>query len=162
MAIKVCVGLMCLSIMLGGMFFALFNKESDTPNATKVNFTLLNGKTYKQSDLTNKTIVINYFAEWCAPCLREIPELNAFYAQAPESVLMFAISYDNLSHQKLTEIKTKYNIQFPLIVDIATPFNFAKPSYLPATFVIKPSGELAGQLLGEQTMETLNEAITAL
>ena len=65
----------------------------------------------------------------------------------------------NLTPEKLTEIKQKYNIEFPLIGKVKTPFNFEKPAYLPATFIIKPNGIVAGQLLGEQTVTSLNEAV---
>ena len=143
----------CALIILAGVFYS---------QSLKYDFKLLNGQQYKHEELLGQVVIVNYFAQWCAPCLREIPQLNAFYAQSPSSVKLFAISYDNLSEQKLLEIKTKYNIKFPLISELNTPFAFEKPSYLPATFVIKPNGELAGQLLGEQSVETLTSAITAL
>lgn len=126
----------------------------------KYDFSTLNGQKYKHSDLTGQVIVVNYFAQWCAPCLREIPELNEFHHQAPQNVKLFAISYDNLSLEQLIEIKRKYNIEFRLINQLNTPFKFEKPAYLPATFIIKPNGELAGQLLGEQTVKSLNDATT--
>lgn len=125
-------------------------------------FKTLDGKTYKHTNLQGDIVLVNYFAEWCAPCLREIPELNEFYHQAPDKVKLFAVSFDNLSEEELINIKSKYNIQFPLISSFDTNFAFDKPQYLPATFVIHPSGELAGQLLGEQTTKGLNEAISGL
>ena len=125
-------------------------------------FKTLDEKKYKHSDLQGSVVVVNYFAEWCAPCLREIPELNEFYHQMPENVKLFAISFDEVSTEKLREIQLKYNIEFDLVADVATPFSFNKPQYLPATFIIKPNGELAGQLLGEQTVKSLNEAISSL
>jgi thiol-disulfide isomerase/thioredoxin len=125
-------------------------------------FKTLDEKKYKHSDLKGSIVVINYFAEWCAPCLREIPELNEFYHQAPDNVKLFAVSFDKLSNDKLREIQIKYNIEFPLIAELATNFSFEKPQYLPATFIIKPNGELAGQLLGEQTITTLNDVISVL
>ncbi|MFT6267631.1 MAG: peroxiredoxin [Alphaproteobacteria bacterium] len=131
-------------------------------NLLSYDFKTLDEKTYKHSDLEGSIVVVNYFAEWCAPCLREIPELNEFYHQAPDNVKLFAVSFDNLSNEKLKAIQTKYNIEFPLVSEVMNDFSFEKPQYLPATFIIKPNGELAGQLLGEQTTATLNEVISAL
>ena len=127
---------------------------------TSYDFVTLEGQKQSFSHLNEKTLIINYFAEWCAPCLREIPELNAFNAQKSDEVVLFAVSFDALSEQELAALKKKYGIEFPLITYFKSELPFEKPQYLPATFVIKPGGELAGQLLGEQTVESLNEAIS--
>lgn len=128
-------------------------------NLFKYDFITVNGQKYKHSELQGQVLVVNYFAEWCAPCLREIPELNEYYHQAPEKVKLFAVSYDKLSQAQLLALKEKYQIEFPIISELKNPFVFEKPSYLPATFIVKPNGELAGQLLGEQTVKSLNEAV---
>lgn len=149
------ISVICLSVIAFGAGIAL--KE-----ATHYDFRTLAGETYSFDELDEKILVINYFAEWCAPCLKEIPELNAFNAKSTDQVLLFAISYDSLSKEQLGNIKQKYDIEFPLIIEQKSAFPFERPSLLPATFVIKPGGELAGQLLGEQTFESLNEAVSSL
>ena len=146
------LGLLALTAFLAGLWVS---------NMLSYDFKTIDGKTYKHSNLKGKIVLVNYFAEWCAPCLREIPELNEFYHQAGDKVKLFAVSFDNLNEKQLHEIKNKYNIEFPLISSFETEFAFDKPQYLPATFIIKPSGELAGQLLGEQTSKGLQEAISA-
>jgi thiol-disulfide isomerase/thioredoxin len=144
--------ILALTAFAGGLYsFQLLSYDFKTLDETK----------YKHTDLEGSVVVINYFAQWCAPCLREIPELNEFYHQAPQRVKLFAVSFDELTPTELAGIKAKYDIEFPLISEITTQFPFEKPQYLPATFIIKPSGELAGQLLGEQTVESLNEATSA-
>ena len=37
------------------------------------------GHIIKASDLQNKWVIINYWADWCSGCIEEIPELNRFY-----------------------------------------------------------------------------------
>ena len=139
--------------LFAGISFAYINQTD---------FTTISGEQYKHSDLKDKIVIVNYFAEWCAPCLREIPELNTFYMQKPSNVALFGVSYDNLTTDQLIALKQKYNIEFDLIDAINTPFVFEKPQYLPATFVINKDGEMAGQLLGEQTAQGLLEAIQQL
>jgi thiol-disulfide isomerase/thioredoxin len=131
-------------------------------NDQPYDFKTLDGTRYKHSDIQGDIIVVNYFAQWCAPCLREIPELNEFYHQAADKVKLFGVSFDNLTEEQLVQLRAKYNIEFPLISIIKTDFAFDKPQYLPATFIIAPSGELAMQLFGEQTSATLTQSISAL
>ncbi len=128
----------------------------------RYDFKTLSNDTYKLTDFKGDVVIVNYFAEWCAPCLREIPELNEFYHQKSDNVHIFAVSYDNLTEHKLQQIADKYQIEFPLITEVKQPFPFERPQFLPATFIIKPNGELAGQLLGEQTLTGLNEAVQAV
>ena len=148
---KLCLALCVIVAFTAGLY---------TAKQLKYDFQTVDGQKFSHDDLRGNTIVVNYFAQWCAPCLREIPELNEFHHQSPKNVQLFAISYDALSEEKLLEIKKKYNIEFPVISRLDTGFGFDKPQYLPATFIIKPNGELAGQLLGEQTLQTLNEAVS--
>lgn len=145
--------ILAISAFLGGLWAS---------NQMSYDFKTLDGNTYKHSELKGDIVLVNYFAEWCAPCLREIPELNEFYHQAADNVKLFAVSFDNLSEEQLQKIKSQYNIEFPLISSIDTDFAFDKPQYLPATFVIRSTGDVAGQLLGEQTTKSLNEAISDL
>nr|WP_136252249.1 TlpA disulfide reductase family protein [Ningiella ruwaisensis] len=118
-------------------------------------FTTLDGRKHKHSDYHGQYLVVNYFAEWCAPCLKEVPELSRFNQIKPYNTQLFAISYDNLTDEKLKAIKEKYNMQFDLINKIDKPFPFDKPEFLPATYILNPDGSLKGQLFGEQTAENL-------
>ncbi|MFC4699309.1 TlpA family protein disulfide reductase [Glaciecola siphonariae] len=118
-------------------------------------FTTLDGAKHKHSDFHGRYVIVNYFAEWCAPCLKEVPELSKLNHIKPENVALFAVSYDNLTDEKLVEIKEKYDMRFSLINHIENPFPFERPQYLPATYIINPDGSLKGQLFGEQTAENL-------
>ncbi|MFQ3206816.1 MAG: peroxiredoxin [Glaciecola sp.] len=144
------VGIISLSL---GIAYQLNNRYD---------FTTVDGSTYQFKELQGKWIIINYFAEWCAPCLREIPELNKFkkLSDSKQNAVLFGISYDAMQDHELTLLAEKYNITFPLInnIDIALPFE--TPKYLPATYLIRPDGTLAGQLLGEQNSKSLSEAIS--
>ena len=129
---------------------------------TRYDFSTLDGSTYQFKELQGKWVVINYFAEWCAPCLREIPELNEFkkLTDSKQNAVLFGISYDAMQDHELTLLAEKYNIAFSLINNIETNLPFETPQYLPATYLIRPDGTLAGQLLGEQNSKSLSEAIS--
>lgn len=128
-------------------------------------FQTISGESYKWQSLEGQWVVVNYFAEWCVPCLKEVPELNDFYAQAKKSteIKLFAVSYDPLSKNQLLEIKKKHDMQFPLLNPEKTEFiPIQTPKYLPATFIIAPNGDVSKPLLGEQTAASLYQAVNQL
>ncbi len=139
-------GALAAGIMLGGCTPAA-DFQTDTQGSMR------------WDELRGNYVVVNYFAEWCAPCLRELPELNAFHEQAGDKVRLFGVSFDGLDNQALAALRDKYDIRFPLIQNQPLPnLPFATPQMLPATYIITPDGEVKGPLLGEQTIESLHRA----
>lgn len=131
-----------------------------------VRFQTLSGKTVTEQDWQGNWVIVNYFAEWCAPCLKEIPELNALQRRIVEeqqNLQLYAMSYDALDEQQLFALKQKYNMVFPLIRTQPIPLlPIDKPRQLPATFVISPDGEVLKTLWGEQTNDGLWQVLQSL
>ena len=109
------LGVAFTSLFIGGIVYQ--HQQAD--------FISIQGHNFKWSTMQEQTVVVNYFAEWCAPCLKEVPELNAFekWTTSQPNVEFIAVSYDPLSAQKLTEIIARYDMQFPVIG--ATGDNFS-------------------------------------
>lgn len=126
-------------------------------------FYTLDGEAHQWRQYQGQWVLVNYFAQWCAPCLREIPELNHFYHnQSRDNIQLFAVSFDRKSPQQLKAIAQQHNIEFPLLAQEPAPAMLnRRPDALPATFLISPEGEVVKQLLGEQTQESLKQTIAA-
>ncbi|MDM7860777.1 TlpA disulfide reductase family protein [Alteromonas sp. ASW11-36] len=153
---KLFIGIVAILALLCGVFFHA---------SQQFDFVTLDGKKYQWQDFGGELTVVNYFAEWCAPCLKEVPELNAFnqWAAQQENVRLFAVSYDDLADEKLREIQQKYNMEFALLLPSQTKLiPIDKPAYLPATYVIMPDGTTSPPLLGEQTADKLIATIEQL
>ncbi len=130
---------------------------------TQYDFRTLNGDTYSWHNLEGQWVVINYFAPWCVPCLREMPELNALNKSLPQSTQLFAINYDKKNLAELNEMVLRYAIDIPVIVtDERTQLPMQKPTYLPATFIVGPQGKVITTIMGEVTAEEVRRRIRQL
>ena len=135
------IQLFCLLIVIGCQ-----NNDIEIFNGSDTNLNKLNGN----------WIVINYWADWCAPCIKEIPELNEF-AKENNDLLVFTFNFDQLDEDDLKPVAKKFNIEVPSIVthprDI---WGIQTPPAVPATFFINPDGNLALSLFRPQTKDDLN------
>ena len=118
---------------------------------------IFNGSDTNLNNLNGNWIVINYWADWCAPCIKEIPELNEF-AKENNDLLVFTFNFDQLDEDDLKPVAKKFNIEVPSIVthprDI---WGIQTPPAVPATFFINPDGDLALSLFRPQTKDDLNK-----
>lgn len=97
---------------------------------------------------------INYWANWCKPCIKEIPELNALHAMSGYRVL--GVNYDGASGEALQGQLDALGVGFPtLAADPAPRFALERPQVLPTTLVLDPTGKLRHVLVGPQTEESL-------
>ena len=115
-------------------------------------------------EMEGSWLLINYWAEWCAPCREEIPELNELYAERGErGLLVLGVNYDGLQGETLAKIIKKMQVEFPVLVkDPRQIWAAAMPQVLPTTLVINPNGELVDELVGPQTKLSLLAAIQSL
>ena len=110
------------------------------------------------SDFKGQWIVINYWAKWCKPCLKEIPELNEFDRKF-DNVTVLGVNYDGATGDDLSQQIRDFSIEFPVLSnDPATQLGTRRPSVLPTTLILNPQGELTATLVGPQTVLSLARA----
>jgi thiol-disulfide isomerase/thioredoxin len=110
------------------------------------------------SELRGQWVLVNYWAEWCKPCLKEIPELNELSRNPAITVL--GVNYDGISGAELRQLGARMAIGFDLLnKDPGPQFGWQTPIALPATLVINPKGELQQVLFGEQTQASIRAVI---
>ena len=111
----------------------------------------------------DRWLVINYWAEWCAPCRKEIPELNLLHSErSTTGAVVLGVNYDALRGESLTSLIEEMGIEFPvLLADPRARWAVEQPAVLPSTIIVKPTGELSQVLVGPQHYEDLIKAIGA-
>jgi len=133
-----------------------------TPDMPELRLDTLDGTPYDLSAHRGKWVVVNFWATWCAPCLKEMPELSALDAMR-EHVEVVGLAYEEIEPAALRAFLEKHPVVYPIaIVDVYDPpADFATPRGLPMTYLIAPDGKLAKQFLGPVTAKEVEDAIAA-
>ena len=119
------------------------------------------GNGYRYEDMEGKWKIVNYWATWCGPCIKEIPELNVLAKDHHETIKVFGVNYDSPEMEQRQAQVEKMKIEFPVYSeDPASVLGIAKPEVLPTTFIFSPDGKLAATLVGPQTEESLLAVLT--
>ncbi len=109
--------------------------------------------------LKGQWVLINYWAQWCSPCIKEIPELNRFDAERPD-VTVLGVNYDGALGEELQTQLDKFGAAFPtLSPDPGPQLGIPRPSVLPTTVIIDPQGNVVQTLVGPQTGDSLAAAL---
>ncbi|MDJ0833760.1 MAG: TlpA disulfide reductase family protein [Gammaproteobacteria bacterium] len=110
-------------------------------------------------------MVLNFWATWCAPCRREIPELIALQQEYPEQLQILGLAFDSV--QNLQQFDGEFEFNYPsLVVGVETSqlnayFGNDK-SVLPFTVVLNQQRDIVYRHTGEITRQQLSEAIQPL
>lgn len=112
--------------------------------------------------LDGQWLVINYWAEWCGPCRTEIPELNAL-DDAHADITVLGVNFDGLQGEELSAASTDLGIDFRVLsLDPAERLDLPRSAVLPVTYLVDRKGKVRQQLVGEQTLEGLQEHLAQL
>ena len=154
MGIAVPIRRLFLSLMLMGC-------SPDPPQNTSV-FALTNGTSIDIKSPA-KVLVINYWATWCAPCRKEIPELNELDHQLSDRLDVIGVNYDGVVGEQLLQKMQKLGIKFEnLYSDPREIWGLEEISVLPETLIIDSQGQLIHRLVGPQTKRFLEALINAM
>nr|WP_284048152.1 TlpA disulfide reductase family protein [Marinobacter sp. ATCH36] len=124
------------------------NHEFEKPDGTVLQWESLRGH----------WVLVNYWAEWCKPCLEEIPELNDL--DRSPTIVVLGVNFDDVQGQDLVDLGRKMGIEYGMLAEDPGPkFGWKTPVGLPATFVVNPEGELVETRFGPQTEEDIQELI---
>ena len=113
-------------------------------------------ESFSISAYKGKWLVINYWAEWCAPCIKEIPELNELDERYSGKLTVLAVNFDGVKGEQLQNLGNKMGIKFKQLADDpADELRLTRPMSLPTTYLFNPEGELAFKLVGPQTVDSI-------
>ena len=130
-------------------------------SCSEPDYRLVDGSYGKLDDFLGRWLIVNYWADWCPPCIKEMPELENFYNDNEDRALVLTYNFDRLEGEELQSQIIRFGVNVPsILTDPGILFGWEAPPSLPATYIINPEGILIHTLIGPQTQESLEALIS--
>ena len=110
------------------------------------------------SDFRGEWVVINYWATWCAPCRKEMPELSALHDERAD-VTVLGLAFEDLDDSEFEEFLDTAPVSYPILkVDVYDPPEpFGAPRVLPTPIILDRAGRAVKAFLGPVTREAIEK-----
>ncbi len=143
-------------------FAAAISKiEADNERRQQADFTLteLGGKKWTLKEQRGKVVVVNFWATWCPPCRKEMPDLETLYKQfKDQGLVILAISDEDAG--KVAPFIAEQKVTYPILLDPERKVNeLFQIEGIPKTFVYDRSGKLVAQSIDMRTRRQFLEML---
>lgn len=98
---------------------AMARLAADDERRAHMDFTLpdLQGKSWRLRDLDGKVVLVYFWAPWCAPCFKEMQDLEALYEQyAPEGLIVLGLTPDT-EDREIQKFVAERRLTYPILLD---------------------------------------------
>jgi peroxiredoxin len=134
---------------------AMEELEKDERQRASADFTLLdlNGKPWTLGGLRGHVVLVNFWATWCPPCRKEIPDLAALYSGfASQGLVILGISDE--SADKVAPFAQKQDVPYPVLLDPDDKVHkLFSVEGIPKSFVYDREGKLVATAIDMRTRQ---------
>ena len=128
---------------------------SSGPVAPDITLTDLQGKTVKLHDFKGKTVLLNFWATWCTPCIAEFPQFVRLAQSMPDDLVILAVSIDEdpkvipafMKRYVPEHTKTK-NLKLFSDADKSISQDVFQTIHVPETIILTPEMMMARKVAG--------------
>ena len=132
---------------------ALAKLDADDQSRQRADFTLtdLQGKAWTLQALRGKVVLVNFWATWCDPCRREMPDLETLYRRFKnQGLVVLAISDDDAGKVKQLIVEKRFT--YPVLLDPGRKVtDLFRIEGIPKSFVYDRDGKLVAQAIDMRT-----------
>ena len=131
-------------------------------NAFDFTYNDLDGKPVSLSDFRGKWVVANFWATWCPPCRKEIPDFVKFKAQYGDKIEIVGINNEDADVEIVRAFAEDYHINYPVVqADVYNPSEFDRQNTmgLPTTVIFNPQGIEVTKRVGPMHFKDLQQII---
>ncbi len=124
-------------------------------------FTLqdMQGKTHHLSDYRGKWVLVNFWATWCPPCKKEIPDLIGLQ-KTHKDLTVIGIAVDYESSKAVADFVRQEGINYPIVLGNDKVFaQIGQMEVLPTSYLYSPTGEKVAYQEGALTKESIENYI---
>lgn len=152
-----------VSVSLNDPQFAAAAKklEADDRSRQHADFTLtdISGMKWNLRQLAGKVVLVNFWATWCPPCRKELPDLESLYQRfGSQGFVILAISDEDAA--KVKPFVAKENLTYPVLLDPGRKVNDLFHVFgIPKTFVYDRSGKMVAQAIDMRTQRQFLEML---
>jgi peroxiredoxin len=140
---------------------AMARLEADDRKREHLDFTLkdLAGKTWTFSELRGKVVLVNFWATWCPPCRKEMPDLETLYERfGSNGLVVLGISDEEAA--KVEPFIRERKVSFPVLLDPGRKVNdLFVVEGIPKSFVYDREGKLVAQSIDMRTQKQFLEML---
>jgi peroxiredoxin len=140
---------------------AMAKLQAQDAQRQQADFTLsdLQGKSWRLKDLQGKVVLVNFWATWCPPCRKEMPDLQSLYVRfQAQGFVVLAISDEETA--KVTPFIAERAITYPVLLDPGRKVNgLFQIEGIPKSFVYDRNGKLVAQSIDMRTQKQFLEML---
>lgn len=117
------------------------------------------GKIHTLADYKGKWVIVNFWATWCPPCLKEIPDLIALYEERSD-IMVIGVAMEFSDPNSVMDYVKAMSISYPTVLGnrrIASQLDDI--SMLPSTYFFDPNGNPAARQQGLVTRQSIEDFI---
>jgi peroxiredoxin len=124
----------------------------------------LNGKVVQKSDFHGKVVILDFWATWCPPCRKEVPEFVRLQSKYREQGLaIVGLSLDESGAREVRPFADENNVNYTmLLAKDETARAFGGIVGIPTTFVLDRKGTIVKRFIGYTEPQVFEEAIRPL